>query len=140
MPLRDLHCPECREVEEDVICRSELDERCDVCGATRVRLFTPAAMIGPTERHPRDLTKASGMMFTSAAAERNYFKRTPNAQLVSKSDSAYQGMYTRTRDANEIVAKKQGYRDWDHRQHATPAEKRERGSAIEAAKKARETP
>lgn len=129
MPLRDLVCDKCALLYEDVLTSKDEVVTCDSCGDDLRRLFTPAAMIGPSERRP-EVYKTSGIAFTSSKARRDYFARNPGEQPVSVQDPEFRRMYTKVRDANELQSKALGYRDWDHRQHATPAEKAERKAAI----------
>lgn len=129
MPLRDLACDKCDQVFADVLTGVHEVMTCPDCGDDLRRLFTPAAMIGPTERKP-EVYNSCGIAFTSNKARRDYFERNPYEQPVSKQDPEFRRMYTKVRDANELQSKALGYRDWEHRQHATPAEKAERKAAI----------
>lgn len=137
MPLFDCVCDECRLLFRDELLRPGEEFDCPECGRQARRQIGQASMVGPTERHP-EVYRGQGLAFTSARALREYQKKVPDARMVSKSDSAYKNMYERVRAQNEETAKKQGYRDWDHRARATPAEKAERrAAAVETEKKAK---
>lgn len=116
MPLYDYLCSACDEVEEVAHPVSGCEELhpCGRCGGPRVRIIAPVSTVGPMPSRPLVLSSAD-LSFDRAEDARRYERDHP---LVSRNDGWWQRHRDKAREDAETLARRQGYRDLDHKRES----------------------
>ena len=130
MPLYDFACTSCSRESPDVYLSLREHEAytdgsapvlCE-CGGSMRTIISSVPTVGPTMTRPltsRQLERD----FTSPAEYRRYLRANPHIREHSGSSQTLRRHKDQARERAEVMAQKQGYRDWEHRQDELRTEK-----------------
>lgn len=117
MPLYDYDCDSCGSFGETAVPLRDYDPKgvpCPECGCLARRRVPAVPVVGPMPSKPLVVNQIS-REFTSAAEVRQYERENPGVQIQSATSDSWRAHKDRAREATEVAARRDGFRDRDHR-------------------------
>tara|TARA_Y100000361_G_C11125888_1_gene325901 strand:- start:817 stop:1209 length:393 start_codon:yes stop_codon:yes gene_type:complete len=116
MPLYDVRCTNgCGYFNDVFVLLKDSDKiSCPSCGKPVVRLIRPVATVGPMPSKPLRVDQI-GRTFESNEELRDYQRKNGDVEILSSSSNKWLKHKDIARNKAENRAKKQGFRDLDHK-------------------------